>query len=204
MEQIAVIVTGFFALLSTVVTLWFRSNQKTKDKMTDLKIENIKKENDNKIALNNRHIALIHGEMWELLIRLDADRCFIIQPHPEHKHLFLSVALEVDRKGISPVKDIFQNVPISEMAGFTKLLATDIWMYFDDVETQVQDKKAKSLMAIAGTVQVAIRQLTDVSGSWVGSLVVENINVKEYDKDFGMNSITNSANLIQFILPPIN
>jgi len=198
------IITAFFVLITTISTAWLTYNQSTKDKMTDFKIEQLRIENDERIATNNRHIAIIHGEMWELLHKLDADRCFIIQPHPEHKHLFLSVALEVDRKGISAVKDIFQNIPISDIAGFVKDAATTIWLYYDDINIQVSDKKAQSLMLLAGSAQIAIRQLVDVKGSWIGSLVVENINPKEYDKNASMEIIKNSANTIQFILPPIN
>jgi hypothetical protein len=204
MEHLATIIVGFFGVLGTAWAAWLTYNQQTKDKLTDLKIEQLKSDNIEKAAANNRHIATIHGQMWELLHKLDADRCFIIQPHPEHKHLFLSVALEVDRKGISPVKDIFQNVSISDMAGFVKMMATSHWLYFDNVDKQVEDKKTQSMMFLAGTVQLAIRQLVNVQGSWIGSLVVENINLKEYNKQESMEIITNSANMMQFILPPIN
>jgi hypothetical protein len=204
MEHISTIIIAAIAAISTIVTAWFVYNQKTKDKKTDLKIEKMKAENIEKMALNNRHIAIIHGEMWELLHKLDADRCFIIQPHPEHKHLFLSVAFEVDRKGISAVKDIFQNVPISDMAGFVKKIATECWIYYDDVAKQVDDRKAQSMMFLAGSTQIAIRQLVDVNGSWIGSLVLENITEKHYEKQIAMDSITESGNVIQFVLPPIN
>jgi len=203
MENITVIMTGMFTLISSIVLAWFGYNQKTKDKMTDLKIEKLKNETIEKAAMSNRHIAIILGELYALLHKLEADRCFIIQPHPEHKHIFLSVALEVDRKGIAPVKDIFQNIPISDMAGFVKDMATNVWMYFDNIEKQVSDLKTQSMMFLAGSNQVAIRQLLDVRGSWIGSLVVENITPKDFCKDACKDTISNSAHVIQYILPPI-
>jgi hypothetical protein len=199
MEHLSLILTSLFGLIGA----WFVYNQKYKDKATEMKFEKLKTENIEKAAMLNRHIAIIHGEMWGLLQKLDADRCFIIQPHPEHKHIFLSVALEVDRKGVSTVKDIFQNVPISDIACFAKDAATSVWLYYDDVDKQVEDKKAKSMMSLSGSTQISIRQLVDTRGSWVGSLVVENIALREYNKQTFMEIITNSANTIQFILPPI-
>jgi hypothetical protein len=117
--------------------------------------------------------------------------------------MFLSVALEYDRNGISAVRDSFQNVPIADMAVFVKELATKIWLYFDDINNQVECRKAQALMFMAGSVQIAIRQLVNAENSWIGSLVVENINQKEFDKNSGMETVKNMANVIQYILPPI-
>ena len=203
MEHIVTIITAFLTFIIGIATAYFGYNQRTKDKMTDLKIEKLKQDHDSRIATNNRHIAVILGEMWELIHKLNADRCFIIQPHPEHRHLFLSVALEVNRKGVSQVKDIFQNIPINDTAGFVKMLATNVWQYIDDIEKQVNEKRIQSIMFLAGSKQIAIRQLVDVKNSWIGSLVVENINHKEYNADASMEIIKSSANIIQFILPPI-
>jgi len=204
MEHLSTIIVGVFGVIGTSWAAWLTYNQRTKDKMTDFKIQQLRRDTKEQSATNNRHIAIVHGVMWELLLKLDADRCFIIQPHPEHKNLFLSVALEVDKKGISGVKDIFQSVPISDMANFTKKMATEVWMYFDDVSGQVEDRKAQSLMYLAGSTQICIRQLIDAKGSWVGSLVVENISMRDYDREQAKETISSAANTIQFILPPIN
>ena len=198
------VITAFFTLVLGLATAWFAYNQNTKDKMTDLKIEQLKQDKDNELATNNRHIAIIYGELWSLMLKLDADRCFIIQPHPEHKHIFLSVAHEVARKGISPVKDIFQNIPISDMASFTKDAATNVWIYYDDVDKQVNDKKALSMMNLSGSTQICIRQLVNAKNSWIGNLVIENIDIKSFNRQESMEIITNTANTIQFILPTIN
>ena len=203
MENIALIFTSLFGLIGSVVAGWFVYNQKTKDRMTDMKIEKMRNENSERAALNNRHLANIHGAMYDVLYQLEADRCFIIQPHPEQRHLYLSVALEVDRKGVSAVKDIFQNVPISDMASFVKLMSSNLWLYYDDIGNQVEDKRVLSMMFLAGSKQIAIRQLNDVNNSWIGSIVFENINVKDFDKQSAMEAIKNCANMIQFILPPI-
>lgn len=203
MEHIAIILTGLFSLVSSALAMWFKYNQKNHDKKTDLKFEQMKKANDEKLAINNRQIAVIYGEMWNLLHSLNVDRVFIIQPHPDMKYLYLSVLLEVDKHGISMVKDIFQNIPMSEMADFSRTLATTCWLNFNDIDEQVIDRRTQSLMRLAGSTHIVIKQLVNASGSWIGSMVVENTG----DKPLGDNakeSVKNTANTIQYILPPIS
>jgi len=202
-EHLSTILVSIIGAVVAIWGAWFTYNQKVHNDKHEHKLEKMRAETAEKMAINNRHYAMIYGYLGELLHKLDIDRCFIIQPHPEHKHLFLSVAIEVDRKGISAVKDSFQNVPISDMAVFVKELATKVWLYFDDVNNQVECRKAQALMFMAGSVQIAIRQLVNAQGSWIGSLVVENINQKEFDKEDCMEIIKNTANVIQFVLPPI-
>ena len=204
MEHLGVILSALFAAVATVITAWFTYNQKNKEKKTDAKIEKMKQDSDQLLARNNRQIAFIYGELGSLLNRLDVDRCFIIQPHPEHKHMFLSVFLEVDKKGRSMVKDIFSHIPMSEMGSFAKELATKPFIYLDDVDAQVTDKRTRSLMLMAGSTHIAIKQLCDANGSWIGSLVVENIEKHPLDIEAAITDIKNAANTIQFILPPVN
>ena len=202
-EHVAIILTGLFTLISTVLAGWFAYNQKTKDRMTDLKIDQIKKESENKSAINNRHIAIIYGEMWDLVNKLEADRCFIIQPHPELKYLYISVVLEVDRKGISMAKDLVCNIPMNDIGNFSKELASNSWLYFDNIDGQVFDLRIRSLMRMAGSTNIAIRQLANINNEWIGSIVVENTKQKPLSDD-AREIMTNIANMIQFILPPIN
>jgi len=202
MTHLTTIIVAIIAAIPTIVCGWFIYNQSYKDKMTDIKIEQIKVENDTKFAINNRNIAYIHGTMWELLHKLEADRCFIIQPHPEHKHLFLSVCFEVDRKGVAPVKDFFQHIPVNTMPKFIKDMAANVWLYYDDI-AKIDDPKAQSMMIMAGTKQLVLRQLVDVNSSWIGTLVIENIDIKGFDKEPAMETISTAATSIQYILPPI-
>jgi hypothetical protein len=197
------IIVGVIAALGVAWGAWLQFYQYAYNKKQDLKLEGIKIDNDRQMATNNRHIASIHGIMWELLHKLNADRCFIIQPHPERNHRYLSVVFEVDRPGVSAVKEFFQNIPMSDMTPFAKDMSSNVWLYYDDVDRQVGDKKAQSMMFLAGTVQLALRQLVDVKSEWIGTLVVENIDVKEYDKDKAMEIIGTAATSTQYILPPI-
>lgn len=202
--HVATIIVGLFTLISTVLGLWFVYNQSTRDKLTDYKIEQMRLYNEEKISTNNRHVAVIYSELYDLMHRLDVDRVFIIQPHPELKYIYLSVFLEVDKKGISMVKDMFQNILISEMPKFSKEMATTVWLYFDNIDEQVNEPRVQSLMRTMGSTNVALRQLTNTSGDWIGTLVAENTQGRPLNNNVAMEMMKNTANTIQFILPPIN
>ena len=204
MEHISVILTGFFSLLATSLAAWFAYNQHTKNKLTDLKMETIKKENEVRYAADSRSIAIIYGSLWGLLNKLDVDRCYILQPHPNMKHYYLSINIEVNKNGVSFVREIIQNFPISEVPDFTKELGTNCWIFYDNIEEQVKDARAKSIMKLVGPKQIAIKQLVNIRGEWVGSLIASSIKESSYNEVDLCKEMKNVANVIQFILPPIN
>ena len=204
MEHLTTIITAFFSLISVISVAWFGYNQKTKDKKTDLKIERIKAEDERKRATHNRDTAIIYGEIWHLLHELKADRCFILQPHPEVKHTYLSVVFEVHRKGVSSIKELLNEVPISSIANITKMFATNTWIYFDDIDTQIEDKKAKSLMRLSGATHFAFKQLVNATGDWAGTLAIESTTGKPLDEVATRAAMRKTVNIIQYILPSIN
>ena len=203
-QHLATIIVGFFTLITGLYTIYTNSNQSTKEKLTDFKIEQMRLFNEEKINTNNRHVAVIYSELYDLMHKLDVDRVFIIQPHPEVKNTYLSVVLEVDKKGISMVKDMFQNIPISEMPKFSKVLSTTNWLYFTDINSEVGDARTQSLMRTMGSTNIAIRQLTNTAGEWIGSLVAENTQGRDLNSDSAVDAMKNTANTVQYILPPIN
>jgi hypothetical protein len=202
-EHLATIIVALFSLIATTLGAWFVYNQSTKDKMTDYKIEQMKLFNEEKLNTNNRNVTIIYSELYDLLNNLDVDRVYIIQPHPEVHHYYLSVRFEVDEKGVAPVKDIFQNIPISDVPKFSRQIATNNWSYISNIYEQVDDNRILSMMRTMGTTNIAIYQLVDASGEWNGSLVVGNIKGKNIEEDKTIKLMKNAANTIQYILPPI-
>ena len=73
-------------------------------------------------------------------------------------------------------------------------------MYFNDIDNQVEDKVAKSLLASNGTVAVAIKRM-NTARDWVGSIFCEFMDtpkVSEYD----MQKLMHEAAInIQYNLP---
>ena len=88
MENIPAIISSIAVILSA----WFSYNQYAKNKLTDLKIEKWKAEEDVKSVKRSDNIAKIYGVLWQLLHELQADRVYIVQPHPLVNNLFLSVS----------------------------------------------------------------------------------------------------------------
>ena len=80
---------SIISAIGTIFAAWFAYNQYTKNKMTDLKIEKWKAEEEMKSARRSDNIAKIYGVLWQLLHELQADRVYIVQPHPLVNNLFL-------------------------------------------------------------------------------------------------------------------
>lgn len=199
MEYIPAIISA----LGTIIAAWFAYNQYAKNKMTDLKIEKWKEEETNNSLKKVGNMAVIYGELWELLHELNADRVYIVQPHPLLNYLFVSISTEVNRKGVSSMRESVQNMPMSEVANFVKVLATEDWQFYKDIEVDVRDKKAKALMSIHGTESAAIRRLVNHNNEWIGSLFIEIANEQPFICDDIERMTAEAANSIQFILPPI-
>lgn len=64
--------------IGTIIMSWFAYNQKTKDKMTDLKIERIRTEEQIKSRRRSDNSGIIFGELWSVLHELHADRVYIV------------------------------------------------------------------------------------------------------------------------------
>lgn len=199
MEYIPAIISA----IGTIIAAWFAYNQYAKNKFTDLKIEKWKEEEANNSMKKVGNMAVIYGELWELLHELKADRVYIVQPHPLVNYLFVSISAEVKRKGVSSMRESVQSMPMSEVANFVKVLATEDWQFYKDIEVDVRDKKAKALMSIHGTESAAIRRLVNHNNEWIGSLFIESANEQLFICDDIERLTAEVANSIQFILPPI-
>ena len=118
MEYLPAIISA----LGTIIAAWFAYNQYSKNKLTDLKIEKFKKEEETKSIRRADNSSIVYGELWTVLHELDADRVYIVQPHPLGNESLLSIYYEVKRKGVEPMKPHIQNLPISEVAKFSSNL----------------------------------------------------------------------------------
>ena len=114
MEYIPAIISA----IGTILVAWFAYNQKTKDKMTDLKIEQIRTNNEMKQRRRANNSAIVHGELWEALHELHADRVYIVQPHPLGNESMISIYFESKRKGVESMKPTIQDLKMSEVDVF--------------------------------------------------------------------------------------
>ena len=82
---------AIISAIGTIVAAWFAYNQYAKNKMTDLKVEQMQNELAEQKKRRADNSALVHGELWNVLHELHADRVYIVQPHPLGNESMLSV-----------------------------------------------------------------------------------------------------------------
>ena len=185
----------------TIIAAWFAYNQYSKNKLTDLMIEQFKSEERTASRKRNDSSAIVFGELWSVLYRLDADRVYIVQPHPLGNEEMLSVYYEVKRKGIQGMKERVQRIRMSDMPSFSGELGRNRMMFISDVDTQVQDELVKAMFSLCGCECLAVRRLNDGRHDWVGSLFCEYTEMTDMDRSLVECVMDEAAMNIQYILP---
>lgn len=203
-EYTSEIIIGLFTLINGLWTAYLAYNQKTKDKMTDYKIEKLKETDKKQQVVNAGNIATIFGELWELLYFLKADRVYIIQPHPLYRQMYISATLEVKNYGVSSAKNTLNNVKIETLPKFVSQLANEDLIYIKDIETVDVETKVRSIMVGNGCKSTFIKRLVDENNNWIGNIVLGYLRPFE---DYGIEKklvermTRTSAMSIQYILP---
>lgn len=184
-----------------IITAWFSYNQYAKNKLTDLKVEQMQRDNKVKRKRRSDNSALVHGELWEILHELKADRVYIVQPHPLGNESMVSIYFESKRKGVESMKPRIQNLKMCDVAKFCADLTKNLFMFITDIDNQVTDRYAKSLLSSCGTEQVIIKRLSDNSHDWVGSIFCEFTHGQKIDEAEARAILHEAAMNIQYILP---
>ena len=178
MENLPAIVSA----LGTIIAAYFAYNQYAKNKLTDLKVQQLEAEQAEKQKRRSDNSAIVHGELWEVLHELKADRVYIVQPHPLGNESMISIYFESKRKGVESMKPRVQNLKMCDVAKFCQLLASQLYTVITDIDAQVEDCYAKSLLGACGTTQVLVKRLSDNSHDWVGSIFCEFTHGREIDR----------------------
>lgn len=197
MEYLPAIISA----IGTIIAAWFAYNQYAKNKFTDLKIEKFKKDEEIKSIRRADNSSIVYGELWGVLHELDADRVYIMQPHPLGNESLLSIYYEVKRKGIEPMKPHVQNLHISEVAKFSSELVKNLFMYVTDIDNEISDKYAKSILSSYGCQAVIIKRLNDNRYDWVGSIFCEFTHPINVSEDEARKIMHEASVNIQYILP---
>lgn len=190
--------------LGSVAALWFTYNQYTKNKLTDYKVEKWKNQERQEDQKKFGIIATIYGELWELLYMLNADRVFIVQPHPLYRATLLTATLEVKRYGIATAIDDFINVRLDSMPQFSSKLANDDLIVLEDVSVADIESIVKSNIIRDGSRSVIIKRLSDEKNNWVGNIIVgytKPLNEVDVNLEEGKALLTSNAMSIQYELP---
>lgn len=192
---------ALFTAIQAIVIAWFKISQKSTQKKLDLKLRMMEQEEKRKVKIRHNNVNRIFGEIWELLHFLKADRVYILQPYPlDHTH-YITIEYEVKRKGIVGMKESVQKMPISEIAVFARDIADNDFLFFPDVESNVNDKRTRALLTLNGGASEAIKRMTDDRHDWNGSIVVEYVNKTDMDQAEIKKMLDKAAMTIQYILP---
>lgn len=197
MEYLPAIISA----IGTIIAAWFAYNQYTKNKLTDLKIEKFRKDEEIKSIRRADNSSIVYGELWNILHELDADRVYIVQPHPLGNESLLSIYYEVKRKGVEPMKPHVQNLRIADVAKFSSDMVKKLFMYITDIDTQVQDKYAKSILSSYGCEAAVVKRLNDNTHDWVGSIFCEFTRPIHVSEDEAREIMHRCAMNIQYLLP---
>ena len=197
MEYIAPIISAIAAIIAG----WFAYNQKTKDKMTELRIEQLRRDKERKSKIRSDNTGAIYGVLWHILHELQADRVYIVQPHPLSNNHFVSVSMEVKRNGIKGMKSSIQNLEIANVALFVSELASRDYIQFRDIASEVRDKRARAILSMMGAISSVIRRLSDDRYDWIGSIICEFNDTMTADPIFCRKTLEDAADKIQYILP---
>lgn len=192
---------AIISAIGTILAAYFAYNQYTKNKLTDLKVEQMQRDNETKRKRRSDNSALVHGELWEVLHELKADRVYIVQPHPLGNESMISIYFESKRKGVESMKPRIQNLKMCDLAKFCSGLTKNLFMFITDIDAQVSDRYAKSLLSSCGTSQVIIKRLSDNSHDWVGSIFCEFTHGAKIDEQQAHAILHEAALNIQYILP---
>lgn len=191
---------AIMACVSTIICAWFTYNQKTKDKMTDLKIEKFKKDLKRQGFKRSEDTAKVLGALNKVLLGANADRVYIVQPHPLGHIAFLSIQFEVKANGVQGMRYEVQKLEMSDVAKFCERMVNNLWLYFDDIDNQVKDPYAKALLSSNGTKVAAVKRMS-TARDWVGSIFCEFIDTPSVSEDEIHRLMHEAAVSIQYNLP---
>ena len=181
-------------------TAWFTYNQRTKDKLTDMKIEQYRKDMKRKSFKRSEDTARVLGALNKILLGANADRVYIVQPHPLGHIAFLSIQFEVKANGVQGMRYEVQKLEMSDVSKFCERMVNNLWLYFDDIDNQVKDPYAKALLSSNGTQVAAIKRMS-TARDWVGSIFCEFIDKPSISESELQKLMHEAAVNIQYNLP---
>lgn len=202
----AEIITSLGALVGAiggVYAIWTKYNQDTKNKKTDYELERLRNEDKIRNRRRSDNAMAIYGVLWEILYRLNADRAYIVQPHPLNNEEMLTIYFEVKRNWAEPMKPHIQRMKISEVAKFASELSKNLFMYITNIQEQVEDRYAQSIFSSCGAQRAIVKRLSDNRHDWVGSIICEFTDDMEISEKEAKDLLHKAATDIQYILPEI-
>lgn len=194
-------IASIITAIGTIILGYFSYNQYTKNKMTDAKVKELENQSQKQEKKRNDNTYLVFGELWNLLYQLKAARVYIVQPHPLGREEKISIAFEVKRKGVESMQPRIQQLKISEIAKMSSDLVKNEFQYVTDINSQIPDRYARSMLSSLGCKHAIIKRLSNNEHDWVGSIFCEFTDDMEVSEKDSRDLLVSASTNIQFILP---
>lgn len=195
-------VQGFWGFLAVTVVTVLGIYQVRFQKMTDIKIEEYKKELARKSNRRNDNTSKVWGEIHHLLGQLCADRVYIIQTYPLGRNDFITVEFEVTVHGVAFIKESIKDLHMREVPKFCSVISSTDFLHIKNL-SDMEGMRARALFATNGTQQMYIYRLKDSTYDWIGSLVCDYTTDDVPSEDEARRAMEVAALNIQYILPEI-
>lgn len=202
-SEIILAIGSLIGSIGGIYSIWTKYNQETKNKKTDYEIEKLRSEDLVRNKRRSDNAMLVFGELWNVLYETGASRVYIVQPHPLGHEELLTIYFEVKRKGVEPMKPHIQNLKIPEVANFASSLVKNLFLYITNIDKQVEDRYARSILSSCGCEAAIIKRLSDNKHDWVGSIFCEFTAPMKVSEEEAKEILHTAATNIQFILPEI-
>ena len=101
------------------------------------------------------------------------------------------------------MKPHVQKLKISEVPKFSTMLVNNLFLYITDIENQVEDRYARSILSSCGCKNAIIKRLSDNRHDWVGSVFCEFNDDMTISEEEAKALLHKTATNIQYILPEI-
>lgn len=195
-------VQGFWGFLAVTVVTVLGIYQIRFQKMTDVKIEEYKKDLARKSNRRNDNTSKVWGEIHHLLGQLRADRVYIIQTYPLGRNDFITVEFEVTVHGVAFIKESIKDMHMREVPNFCSVISSTDFLHIKNL-SDMEGMRARALFATNGTQQMYIYRLKDSTYDWIGSLVCDYTTDDVPSEDEARRAMEVAALNIQYILPEI-
>lgn len=201
--QIILAIGSLIGAIGGVYSIWTKYNQEAKNKKTEYEIEKLRKEDAERNKRRADNSTLVFGELWNVLYETGASRVYIVQPHPLGHEEALTIYFEVKRKGVEPMRPHIQSMKIAEVAKFASELVKNLFLFITDIDAQVKDRYARSILSSYGCESALIKRLSDNKYDWVGSIFCEFTSPMTITEAEAKEILHVAATNIQYILPEI-
>ncbi len=205
-QGIAAFVGALGVIITAIVLPIINSRLKQKELEQEKRFKKIEDEDKRKFEVERNRLSntysKLYGYMWELMFEINADRVFVIQPHPLSDRQYISVSLEVlhQKRDVSAQKDNFQFQKMSDWAGFIARISNEDWMIYKDLD-EIKDNKVYLEAYRRGVKTLVFRRMLDEQGIWEGILCVEYTHSRPDNLDYVKGKIAKKSILVADILP---